>query len=61
MTTAVYHARWILPITSPLIESGRLVVENGRIAAVEKAAVPDPSAIDLGDSVVLPGFVNAHT
>ncbi len=61
MASTVYQSRWILPITSPPIENGRLVVQDGRIAAVEKVGVPDSSAIDLGDSVVLPGFVNAHT
>jgi aminodeoxyfutalosine deaminase len=61
MASTVYQARWILPITLPPIENGRLVVQDGRIAAVEKVGVPDPSATDLGDCVVLPGFVNAHT
>lgn len=61
MSTVVYQARWILPVASPPIENGRLVVQDGLILAVEKAGVPDPAAIDLGDSFVLPGFVNAHT
>jgi aminodeoxyfutalosine deaminase len=60
MSTGVYQARWILPITSPPVENGRLVVQDGSILAVEKAGTPDSSAIDLGDSIVLPGFVNAH-
>lgn len=61
MSTSVYRARWILPVTSPPIENGQLVVQDGRIVAIDQAGVPDPAAIDLGDSVVLPGFVNAHT
>ncbi|HRR84913.1 MAG TPA: amidohydrolase family protein [Phycisphaerae bacterium] len=61
MTSSVYHARWILPVASPPIENGRLVVQDGRIVAVEKAGTLDPAAIDFGDSVLLPGFVNAHT
>ncbi|MDM8005011.1 MAG: amidohydrolase family protein [Phycisphaerae bacterium] len=61
MSTVVYQARWILPVASPPIENGRLVVQDGCIVTAEKAGAPDSSAIDLGDSVVLPGFVNAHT
>ncbi|MGQ9648966.1 MAG: amidohydrolase family protein [Phycisphaerae bacterium] len=61
MRTAVYQARWILPVTSAPIENGRLVVQDGCIVTAEKAGAPDSSAIDLGDAVVLPGFVNAHT
>ncbi len=49
-------------------ESGRmipdavLVVEHGRIAAVNpSSAPPDGVVIDLGDATLLPGFIDAHT
>lgn len=61
MSNAVYQARWILPVTSSPIENGRFVVKDGCIVTAEKAGAPDSSAIDLGDAVVLPGLVNAHT
>lgn len=54
------HARWIVPVVSPPIENGRVVVDGGRIVSVEEG-IPQPGDVDYGDAVVLPGFVNAHT
>jgi cytosine/adenosine deaminase-related metal-dependent hydrolase len=56
----VLSAEWVLPIEGPPIEAGAVVIEDGRIAAVGTAG-------DLGegtrydDSVIVPGFVNAHS
>jgi cytosine/adenosine deaminase-related metal-dependent hydrolase len=58
----VVRARWLLPITADPIENGALAVENGRIVGVGKADAFAGAAVrDLGDHVLLPGFVNAHT
>ncbi|MGE5814401.1 MAG: amidohydrolase family protein [Acidobacteriota bacterium] len=57
-----YRASWILPITSPPIPDGWVVVEGGRIAAVGAGAAPaGPREVNLGSRVILPGLVNAHT
>lgn len=57
-----YRANWILPITSPPIPDGWVVVEGGRIAAVGAGAAPaGPREVKLGSRVILPGLVNAHT
>ena len=61
MPRSVFHARWVVPVTSAPVESGRVVVEDGRITAVERTRDRDPTAIDCGDALILPGFVNAHT
>ncbi|UCD30066.1 MAG: amidohydrolase family protein [Planctomycetota bacterium] len=61
MSRILFDARWIMPVSSPPIENGRLVIENGRIVSIDRAAGRDRSAIDLGDAIVLPGLVNAHT
>jgi len=61
MPRITYRARWLVPISSPPIENGRLVVKDGRIVSVERASGIDPRAVDLGDVAVVPGFVNAHT
>ena len=53
-------ARWILPVAAPPIENGTLTVEDGRIVAVGRA-VTDCEVTDLGDVIILPGLVNAHT
>lgn len=55
-------ARWVVPVSSPPIENGAVLVERDRIVAVgtvheQKHSGP---AINLGDSILFPGLVNAH-
>ncbi|MCG8405775.1 MAG: amidohydrolase family protein [Phycisphaerales bacterium] len=64
----IYRARWIIPIEGPPIEHGILAVDNGQIVQVasahEKPGLTDSAASsiqDFGESILLPGFVNAHT
>ena len=62
MAAILFRARYVAPIDGPLIENGAILVEGGRIAAVGK--FDDFSAADcrdLGECVVLPGLINAHT
>jgi cytosine/adenosine deaminase-related metal-dependent hydrolase len=59
-------ARWVLPIESPALEHGALLIgADGRIAAVgPEAAVPRPADAateDFGDALLLPGLINTHT
>jgi 5-methylthioadenosine/S-adenosylhomocysteine deaminase len=57
-----YHARWVLPVTGPGIEDGTVVVEGDRIAYVgSRARAPIARDEELGDAVLMPGLVNAHT
>ena len=53
------RARWVLPIDSPPIENGEVIVENGAVAEVRPAS-PARDSVDFGDSVILPGLVNVH-
>ena len=59
------RARWIVPVGMPAIENGWVRIERGRFAAIGRWAglsAPASAAIlDLGDSILLPGLVNAHT
>ena len=58
----VFHARWLVPITEAPIEDGALAVDQGRIIEVGKAdSVSGGTIRDLGDCILLPGFVNGHT
>src|SRR6266513_1400479 len=56
----VISADWVLPIEGPPIEGGAVAIDGGRITAIG-------SADELGegerfeDSVIVPGFVNAHS
>ncbi|MEI8317731.1 MAG: amidohydrolase family protein, partial [Planctomycetia bacterium] len=59
------RARWIVPVGRRPIEDGWLRIERGRIAAIGRRRLtgnpPSGQSIDLGDAIILPGLVNAHT
>lgn len=64
--TAIYTARWVLPIASAPIDDGAVAVEGDRIVGVAgKIAIVSrfPGAVvnDFGMSAILPGLVNAHS
>jgi cytosine/adenosine deaminase-related metal-dependent hydrolase len=57
-----YHARWVLPITQPPIENGTVVESDGVITYVgARSTAPPGDDHDLGDAILLPGLINAHT
>ena len=56
----------VLPVTSPDIDNGAIVVKDGVIIAVGRQrdilrAHKDPDVIDFGRAVLMPGLVNTHT
>ena len=56
----VLSADWVLPVEGPPIEDGAIAIENGRIAALGRAAeLGEGTRYD--DAVILPAFVNAHS
>ena len=56
-----YHARWVVPITSPPIANGVVAVEGTQIAFVgESGDAPAGEDVDFGNAILLPGLVNAH-
>jgi len=62
MTRRVYLARWVLPIVSPPIPDGAVVVDGTRIVWVGRASdAPEGLRHDLGASILMPGLVNVHT
>ena len=61
MAVAVYAARWVLPVDAAPIEDGEVVIEDGVIAAVRSARTPASGRRDLGEAVLMPGLVNAHS
>ena len=58
------RARLVVPVGTPPMENGAVVVNGSRIHSVSRWKDLDPvcrrQAIDLGESVLLPGFVNGH-
>ena len=68
MNKQIYTAEWVVPVSSPPIRNGAVVVENDRIVfagtQVEAASRPeftDAETLNLGCAAILPGFVNAHS
>jgi len=65
-TLGLLTAAWIVPVAGNPIPGGGVVVLGDRIIAVGpaeelRAAHPEAVETDLGDVVVTPGLVNAHT
>ncbi|MDY0340100.1 MAG: amidohydrolase family protein [Coriobacteriia bacterium] len=59
-------ARYVLPVSSPHIEDGGVLVRGSRIVAVGSrpellAAYPDEQVVDYGQAALMPGFVDLHT
>jgi 5-methylthioadenosine/S-adenosylhomocysteine deaminase len=68
MDTRIYTADWVIPISSPPIRDGAVVVENERIVYVgtkldasEIGQFSDAETLSLGSAALLPGFVNTHS
>jgi cytosine/adenosine deaminase-related metal-dependent hydrolase len=64
--TTIYTARWVLPIVSPAIEDGAVVVDGSKIVAVGPQSeiifrFPDARVSDFGQAAILPGLINAHS
>jgi 5-methylthioadenosine/S-adenosylhomocysteine deaminase len=58
----VWRARWVLPVDAPPVRDGAVAVEAGRIAWVGRASMaPAGERRDLGDALLMPALVNAHT
>lgn len=57
-----YHARWVIPVGAPPLRQACVAVSGERIAYVgDRAHAPPGEDVELGDAVMLPGLVNAHT
>lgn len=58
----IAKARFIVPVESPPIENGAIQFDDGIILSVGPAdSFRSRGAVDYGDAVIFPGFVNAHT
>lgn len=62
----IIAGKWVLPITSPPIADGAVLVENGAIVAVGRkeeltSKFSQEELLDFKEALILPGFVDAHT
>ncbi|MEO7086277.1 MAG: amidohydrolase family protein [Gemmatimonadaceae bacterium] len=56
-----YRARWVVPVSSPSIADGVVVVDGSTIAYVGGIDdAPDGDDENLGNVLLMPGLVNAH-
>ncbi len=63
----IYLSRFVLRVSAPPVAGGAVAVDDGKVvdvgraADVRKRAGADDEVVDLGDAVLMPGVVNAHT
>ncbi len=67
LTSVLLRVAWIVPITTPPVRDGAVLVQGNRIAAVGKAddvrhhISRSTQRYDFPDGILLPGLVNSHT
>ncbi|MBM3887879.1 MAG: amidohydrolase family protein [Verrucomicrobia bacterium] len=56
----LFRSKFVLPIAAPPIEDGVVAMDGEWIVGVGKRTDFDGPFTDLGECVLLPGFINAH-
>jgi cytosine/adenosine deaminase-related metal-dependent hydrolase len=60
----ILSARYVLPVTSPIIKDGAVYVSNGVIKDIDKLSRLVKrykiDVIELGRGILMPGFINGH-
>lgn len=56
-----YRASWVWAQRGRLLPGAAVVIEQGRIVELIEHPGPSLNAVDLGDGLITPGLVNAHT
>lgn len=64
--TTIYCARWVLPMSSPVIEDGAVAIEGPCIVAVGPrdtvtTGFPQTRITECGEAAILPGLINTHS
>ncbi len=54
------RARYLLTMQGPALKNGLVTIRDGWITSVNDLNPPEP-VLDLGDVILMPGLVNAHT
>ena len=56
-----YRASWVWCQQGRLLHGAAVVIDQGRIVDVVERPAPGLKVIDLGDGLITPGLINAHT
>lgn len=59
-TTIVKSARYLDVVSGKYVSPAVIVVEDGKIAAINPASTPEGATVDLGSMTLLPGLMDAH-
>jgi aminodeoxyfutalosine deaminase len=65
--TLLLRAAWVIPVSTPPLANGSVLVNSGRIVAMDTYPAlvgkipPNTEIVDHGDVAIIPGLVNAHT
>ena len=64
--TTLYCARWMAPVSTAVVENGAVAVDGAHIAGAGPreqmlTRFSDSRLIDLGEAILLPGLINAHS
>lgn len=60
MPAIAYRARVVYPVVAPPVEDSVVVVDEGRIVEIGRRTPYGSREVDLGDTLLMPGLVNAH-
>ncbi len=66
MPVTLHLAKWLVPVTLPVMENAGIAVSEGRITALDtkknllKHFSGGAEIVDHGDSIIMPALVNAH-
>jgi cytosine/adenosine deaminase-related metal-dependent hydrolase len=55
------RAEWIVPVDGPPVRNGVITIKDGVIKSLMGNAPSRPNEIELGQVVLFPGLINAHT
>lgn len=59
----IHRSSWVVPVSSPPIHDGAVLVDQGRVVAVDAFAAfagQSEAVIDHGLGILMPGLVNGH-
>jgi cytosine/adenosine deaminase-related metal-dependent hydrolase len=60
-TKTLLTAAWVAPMSGPILRDSGVLIDAGRIVRWGITDAPGAVRLDLGNAIILPGLINAHT